>query len=68
MAKTIAPYTQEHLHSMGVPQWPIDGNTDPWPLFQHVLPKSMKKRLAGNATCPEIKKGDIDIISGSTIT
>ena len=41
---------QEHLHCMGVPQWPVNECVDPFPVFAHVLPKTYAKQMAGNVT------------------
>lgn len=39
---------KEHLHSMGVPQWPVPDCPDPYPVFSYKPPPSVCKRLAGN--------------------
>ena len=44
------PLAKEHLHSMGIPQWPIPGSTDPFPVFSYKPPRTVSKRLAGNVT------------------
>ena len=42
--------SKEHLHSMGIPQWPISECDDPYPVFSHMPPRTVRKRLAGNVS------------------
>ena len=41
---------QEHLHAMGIPQWPEYAAGAAWPWWHYKQPATCAKRLAGNVT------------------
>ena len=52
-------FTEEHMHAMGLPQWKEYAHGNPFPVHTAQLPKTVKKRVAGNVSRPLLKFRDL---------